>query len=83
MTLATRRKRGPLHQSHDFEFQYGITERWLFSTTLAADEPLDADFNLSSVEFELQYELIEREGNGIGLAFQTGYGFGHARRRPR
>jgi hypothetical protein len=35
---------GPLRQSHDFEFQYGITERWLFSTTLTADEPLDKDF---------------------------------------
>ena len=23
----------------------------------------------------LQYEIIEREGNGIGLAFQAGYGF--------
>ena len=33
------------------------------------------DFNLSSVGLELQYELIEREGNGIGLAFQTEYGF--------
>ena len=24
-----------LRQSHDFEFSYGITERWLFSTTSA------------------------------------------------
>ena len=46
---------GPLRQSHDFEFQYGITERWLFSTTLSADEPLDEDFNLSSVESESQH----------------------------
>ena len=41
-----------LRQSHDFEFQYGITERWLFSTTLSADEPLDENFNVSSVEIE-------------------------------
>ena len=66
---------GPLRQSHDFEFQYGITDRWLFSTTLSADEPINQGFNLSSVGLELQYELIEREGNGIGLAFQTEYGF--------
>jgi hypothetical protein len=66
---------GPLRQSHDFELQYGITERWMFSTTLTADEPLDEDFALSAVELELQYELIEREGNGIGLAFQGSYGF--------
>jgi hypothetical protein len=66
---------GPLRQSHDLEFQYGITERWLFSTTLSADEPLDEDFNMSSVELELQYEIIQREGNGLGLAFTSGYGF--------
>jgi hypothetical protein len=67
---------GPLRQSHDFEVQYGITERWLLSTTLTADQPLDETFNVSSVELGLQYELIQREGNGIGLAFQTEYGFG-------
>ena len=65
-----------LRQSHDLELQYGLTERWLFSTTLSADEPLDADFNVSSVELGLQYEIVQREGNGIGLAFQTEYGFG-------
>ncbi len=40
---------GPLRQSHDFEVQYGITERWLFSTTLTADQPFDDSFALSSV----------------------------------
>jgi hypothetical protein len=64
-----------LRQSHDFEFQYGITERFLFSSTLTADEPLDEDFDVSGVEVELQYELIQREGNGLGLAFTGGYGF--------
>ena len=39
-----------LRQSHDLELQYGITERWLFSTTLTADQPLDENFNVSSVE---------------------------------
>jgi hypothetical protein len=29
---------GPLRQSHDFEFSYGLTDRWLFTTTLTADE---------------------------------------------
>ena len=64
-----------LRQSHDFEFQYGITNRFMFSTTLGTDEPLDEDFDLSSVELELQYELVEREGNGFGLAFIGAYGF--------
>jgi hypothetical protein len=64
-----------LRQSHDFEFQWGMTDRWMFSTTLGTDEPLDDDFNTSSVEVELQYEVIERKGNGIGLAFIGAYGF--------
>jgi hypothetical protein len=35
---------------------------------------LGEDFNLTSVELETQVELKERKGNGIGLAFQAGYG---------
>jgi hypothetical protein len=66
---------GPLRQSHDFEFAYGITERWLFSTTLTGDQPLDESFALSAVELELQYEIIKRQGNGLGLAFTGSYGF--------
>jgi hypothetical protein len=46
----------------------------MFSTTFAADEPLEDSFDLSSIEMELQYELIERMGDGLGLAFITGYG---------
>jgi hypothetical protein len=72
---AEEEEEGPLRQSHDFEFQYGLTDRWLFSTALSADEPLDEEFALSAVELGLQYEFIEREGNGIGLAFQGSYGF--------
>lgn len=64
-----------VRQSHDFEFAYGITERFLFSVTLTADEPIDDDFDVSGVELETQYELIEREGDGIGLAFIGAYGF--------
>jgi hypothetical protein len=63
-----------LRQSHDFEFAYGITERWSFSATLATDEPLEENYDASSVNLETQYELIERKGNGIGLAFLGGYG---------
>jgi hypothetical protein len=47
----------------------------MISTALSADEPLDEDFDLSSVEIELQYEVIERKGNGLGLAFIGAYGF--------
>ena len=64
-----------LRQSHDIEPQFGITERWMLSVTLSADEPLDADFDVNGVEFEAQYEVIEREGDGLGLAFMGAYGF--------
>lgn len=64
-----------LRQSHDFEFQWSVTERFMFSTALSADEPLDEDLEVSGVEIELQYELIQREGDGLGLAFAGGYGF--------
>jgi hypothetical protein len=73
---ALEAQEGPLRQSHDLELQYGISDRWLFSTTLTADQPLGENFNVSSVELGLQYELIQRTGNGIGFAFQTEYGFG-------
>jgi hypothetical protein len=66
---------GPLRQSHDLEFEYGLTNRWLFSTTISADEPVDQDFNLSSVELGLQYEFMKRRGDGIAMAIQTEYGF--------
>jgi len=65
-----------VNQSHDFEFQYGVTDRWMFSTALLTDEPIEDSFGLRSVELELQYELIEREGNGLGLAFLGAYGIG-------
>lgn len=64
-----------LRQSHDFEFSYGLTDRWMFSTTFITDQPLDENYNLTGVELELKYELVERKGNGLGLAFMGGYGF--------
>jgi hypothetical protein len=64
-----------LRQSHDLEFQYGLTDRFMFSTSITADEPLDKDFNLSAVELEAQYEVIERKGDGIGFALDASYSF--------
>jgi hypothetical protein len=64
----------PLRQSHDFEFQWSVTDRWMFSTALATDQPRGDKFGVSSVELELQYELIEREGDGLGLSWLGAYG---------
>jgi hypothetical protein len=63
----------PLVQSHEFEAQYGLTNWWLFSFTLGTNQPNGEDFSVSSVEFEAQYQLIKRQGDGIALAIQGGY----------
>jgi hypothetical protein len=65
----------PLRQSHDFEFQMGITERWMISTTLGNGVPEGESWRAQSVELETQFELIERHGNSLGLAFAVGYGW--------
>jgi len=64
----------PLRQSHDFEFQWGFADRWLLSTALVTDQPAREEFKVSAVEAGLQYELMQRESNGIGLAFRAEYG---------
>lgn len=64
-----------LRQSHDFELEWGFADRWLVTTTLVTDQPVGEEFNVSAAELELQYELIERKGDGMGLAFQAEYGF--------
>ena len=64
-----------LRQSHELETQWGATQWLLLSLTFSGDQPLGEDFALSAVELEAQVELIERKGNGFGLAFQGGYGF--------
>lgn len=63
----------PLRQSHELEIEYGVTEWWLVTLTLGAEQPLGENFNLTSVEFETQVEFIERKGNGIGFSFQGSY----------
>ena len=65
----------PLRQSHDFEFQMGITERWMLSTTLGTAVPEGESWKAQFVELETQFELVERRGNGLGLAFAVGYGW--------
>jgi hypothetical protein len=63
----------PLRQSHEFEIEYGVTDWWLVTLTVGAEQPLRGSFDLTSVEFETQVEFIERKGNGIGFSFQGSY----------
>ena len=61
-------------QSHELEWQMGITNWWMVSAVAGFDQPLGEDLQASSVEVETQFGLIRRESNGVGLAFQMQYG---------
>jgi hypothetical protein len=62
-----------LVQSHEFELQYSFTNWWLLQITLGLEQPLHEDLEASSVEFEPEFALIKRKGDGIALSFQGGY----------
>ncbi|MEM7191537.1 MAG: hypothetical protein AAF405_01495 [Pseudomonadota bacterium] len=63
----------PLRQSQDFEIQYSPTTFWLVALTHIVDEPIDDDgADLNAIELETQFELITREGDGLGLSIQGG-----------
>lgn len=62
----------PLRQSHEFEIQYSPTSHWLVALTHGFDEPVDDHFRLSTIEGETQFELITRNGEGLGFAIQGG-----------
>ena len=62
-----------LRQSHELQFQMGITDWWMLSVTNGFDQPNDDNLKMTSVELETQFQLIKREGDGIALAYQGGY----------
>ena len=60
-------------QSHEFELQYSLTDWWLVQLTVGLEQPLHEEFEASDVEFETEFALIKRKGDGIALSFQGGY----------
>ena len=62
-----------LRESHDLEIQWSVTDWLQLSVTNSFTQPLGEDLNLTSVEGEALFELIERRGNGLGLAFDFEY----------
>jgi hypothetical protein len=62
-----------LVQSHEFEFQMGVTDWWLLSVTAGLDQPLGENLQGNAVEIETEFALLKRQGDGIALSFQTGY----------
>jgi hypothetical protein len=73
ISLLPDTEEAPLRQSHDFEIQYSPTTYWLVALTQVLDEPIDDNgADLNAIEFETQFELITREGDGLGLSIQGG-----------
>ena len=59
--------------SHELELSYGLTDWWLLQFTAGFEQPLGEDLRSSDVEFETEFALIKREGDGLALSFQGGY----------
>lgn len=62
-------------QSHELEAKYGFTDRWegIFEATFRQN--IGESLKAHRLELGGQYEIIERQGNGLGLAFRTLYEF--------
>lgn len=62
-------------QSHEVEFKYGLADRW--DLIVEGFFRQDIGESLKAKQFELgtQYEIVERHGDGLGVAFRTIYEF--------
>ena len=64
-----------LWQTHELEGKYGLTERFEVIVEGEFEQERDEDFKAEALVLGGQYELIEREGDGLGLAFRSLYEF--------
>lgn len=64
-----------LRHSHELEGKYGITERFEVILEGVFEQPIGENFEAKEIELGGQYEIIERRGDGLGLAFRTFYEF--------
>lgn len=64
-----------LRHSHEVEGKYGITERFEVIVEGVFEQPIGEAFKAEEIELGGQYEIIERRGDGLGLAFRTLYEF--------
>ncbi|ODR96046.1 hypothetical protein AUC69_02175 [Methyloceanibacter superfactus] len=62
-------------QSHELEAKYGFTDRWEGIAELTARENVGDSLKWHRLELGAQYEMIERHGDGLGLAFRSLYEF--------
>ena len=64
-----------LRQSHEVEFKYGFTDRFEGIVEGFFNQEIGENFEAKQFELGGQYEIIQREGDGLGLAFRTIYEF--------
>ena len=64
-----------LNSTHELEGKYGITERFEIILEGVFEDEIGEDFVAEEIELGGQYELIERHGDGFGLAFRALYEF--------
>jgi hypothetical protein len=62
-----------LLQGHEVEATYGITERFDLIAKGIFQEEIGAALEAKNSQFGGQYELVQREGEGLGFAFRTLY----------
>ena len=62
-------------QTHEVEAKYGFTDRWEGIVEGFFRQDIGEDFEARQFELGAQYEIVERKGDGLGLAFRGIYEF--------
>ena len=69
-------------QSHEVEANYGFTDRWEGIVEGLFRQEIGESLKAKQFELGAQYEIVEREGDGLGLAFRTIYEFALQNQSP-
>jgi hypothetical protein len=64
-----------LRQGHEVEATYDFTERWELVAKGIFQQPIGEPLEAKNYQLGAQYELVQRHGDGVGLAFRTLYEF--------
>lgn len=62
-----------LRQSHEVEFQYGLTDWWMLRLTPNVEQPDGESIELSAIGVETQFVLVPRNEGTLGVAIMAGY----------
>jgi hypothetical protein len=65
-----------LWQSHEVEGTYGLTDRFEGIVEGFFEQDIGGSLTARQLELGAQYELVERKGDGLGVAFRGIYEFG-------